>query len=324
MINKDKLKEVLSIQTHSFEQWRMFAYIVRECKAKNYDLFTLDGNIYVTKGNADKYPCIVAHMDSVHKIGEDLYPLEVGDKITGFNRVTMTQTGIGGDDKVGVYIALECLNKFDNVKAVFFRDEEVGCVGSNLAYLDFFGDCTYILQCDRRGRKDFITNASGTELCSKKFKEDILPILSSWGYSFANGMMTDVMTLKDNGLKISCANISCGYYNPHMDNEYIIVNHVEICMALVFDIFTNLTDTYKHTPAPTKISSAHYFSTKYPSKNVVSKYSGWGSRGAWDSYEDFYTPSKKDKKQCADCWIDADNLKEGYCELCYKWHAGIK
>ena len=38
--------------------------------------------------------------------------------------------GVGGDDKVGVWAALECISKFDNIKAAFFiqKNKVVGSV----------------------------------------------------------------------------------------------------------------------------------------------------------------------------------------------------
>lgn len=322
MINKSKLKEILAIQTYSYEQWRMFAYLIRECNRNNYDYFVEDGNIYVCKGNAEKYPCIVAHMDSVHEIGADLHPVEIDGNVTGIDRTTMQQSGIGGDDKVGIYIALECLNYFDNVKAVFFRDEEVGCVGSSLALMDFFNDCNFVLQCDRRGNSDFITNASGTELCSKSFKKAIKPIADQYGYKFGNGMMTDVMTLKQKGLKVSCANISCGYYNPHMDNEYVNINDVENCLNLVFCIFNDLVNEYPHNY--TEVVRMSY-KPLYNSKKFIGSY-GWGG---YDNYN--YTPIYNEQKEketekiktCIDCWQQTETLStEGYCTTCYNWHSG--
>ena len=83
----------------------MFAFIIRKISGMpNVSFFVQDGNIYITKGEAKNYPCVVAHMDTVHKIVEDLYVLQVGHKLTGFNRIKMEQTGIGGDDKVGIFI----------------------------------------------------------------------------------------------------------------------------------------------------------------------------------------------------------------------------
>jgi tripeptide aminopeptidase len=257
-MNKNKLVEILKIQSESYNQFRMFAYIIRELKKLNVYYYTYNGCIYAQKGNADTFPCVVSHMDTVHDIVEDLTPIEINGNITGFNSCTMEQTGIGGDDKVGIFIALECISKFKNIKAVFFRDEEIGCVGSYRPDINFFTDCSFILQCDRRGNSDFITNASGIELSSSKFQNDISPIISKYGYKFNNGAMTDVMALKQCKINISMANISCGYYNPHSPQEYVNIKDVENTLNLVEEIIQNIghikyihehkekTYTYKH------------------------------------------------------------------------------
>jgi len=264
-----KLEQILTIQSESYGQWRMFAYLIRQIKAMDVDFYVHSGNIYITKGVSTVYPCIVAHMDTVHDIVEDLSILRVGDNLTGFNRVTMKQSGIGGDDKVGIYIALECLIKFNNIKVVFFRDEEVGCVGSYKADMPFFDDCSFVLQCDRRGNTDVIHNASGTQLCSKDFKNSIKGIMKRYSYSFNTGMMTDVMALKENGLKVSCINIACGYYNPHMANEYVNIGDVKTCMSFVFDVILAYgKKVFKH------ISTY---------KKYGNYYSGYGS---YDKYDD--------------------------------------
>lgn len=246
-MNTNKLKEILSIQTESYNQFRMFAYIIRELKKLNIEYYTYNGCIYATKGDADIYPCVVSHMDTVHDIVESLIPIEINGNITGFNDITMEQTGIGGDDKVGIFVALECLSKFDNMKAAFFRDEEVGCSGSYDADELFFSDCSFILQCDRRGNADFITNASGIELSSKEFQSDVLPIIKQYGYNFNNGAMTDVMALKEIGIDISMANISCGYYNPHSPQEYVNIKDVNNVLNMVEEIIYTLGDIqYPH------------------------------------------------------------------------------
>ena len=43
--------------------------------------------------------------------------------------------------------------------------------------------------------------------------------------------------LVDNGLGVSVANMSCGYYDPHTDNEYVSVSDVNETLDLVLDIF---------------------------------------------------------------------------------------
>src|SRR6188768_3916802 len=107
-MNQQKLIETLGIQTVSGNDVEMREFLEKELQeiGCEFNYNEEDGNIYVTKGQADHFPCIVAHMDTVHKIVEDLYVLRVGHRLTGFNRVRMEQTGIGGDDKVGIFIAL--------------------------------------------------------------------------------------------------------------------------------------------------------------------------------------------------------------------------
>ena len=228
-------------------------------------------------------------MDTVHDIVEDLTPVEVCGNITGFNAVMMEQTGIGGDDKVGIYIALQCLSSFDNIKVAFFRDEEIGCVGSYDAEMSFFSDCRFVLQCDRRGNDDFIVNASGVDLSSNQFQDDVLPIISNYGYKFAYGMMTDVMALKENGIKCSVANMSCGYYNPHMPNEYVNIDDVENCLDMCKTIIEWCTDTYKHKYKPKKYAPAPY--SKYPTRSV---------KTLWD--DDFQVYTDKSDKKLSDEW----------------------
>ena len=242
-MNIELLKQLLMTQSVTFNQFRMFARIIRELSSMPGLLFkVLNGNIYVTKGQSDGYPAIVAHMDTVHDIVEDLSCLGVGKNITGFNRVTMTQTGIGGDDKVGIFIALECLRAFDHLKVVFFRDEESGCFGSYEADHSFFEDCNFILQPDRNGNSDFVVEIEGISLSSQDFQDAVFPLFTEKGYKFSHGWMTDVMALKEEGVTCSVANISCGYYNPHTAQEYVNLDDVENCLGLIKGIITAYGD----------------------------------------------------------------------------------
>lgn len=297
---KHKLKEVLAIQTSSYNQFRMFAYIIRQLKGMGIAYYVDNGNIYAIKGEAISYPCIVAHMDTVHKVGSDLSVLEFNGNLTGFNRLTMQQSGIGGDDKVGIFIALQCLDFFDNIKAVFFRDEEVGCVGSYEADFDFFNDCDFVLQCDRKGSSDFVTNACGIQLSSKAFQKAIKGIIKSYGYNFTSGLMTDVMALKEGGIKCSMANISCGYYRPHCDDEYVNIWDVNNCLDMVKDIIYSIAGKYY----PCDYVAPTY--TKYDKKDtaIISSWKDYNKAG--DDW--YYTDKKKVKDYCEGCDLMVDDL----------------
>jgi len=277
---KQKLIEVLSIQSYSHEQFRMFRYIIGQVKQMGCSYYVHEGNIYVTKGDADLYPCVASHMDTVHEIVEDLHVLEMNGNLTGFNRHMMEQTGIGGDDKVGIFVALQCLDTFANMKAVFFRDEEVGCMGSYEADVPFFNDCSFVLQCDRRGNTDFVTNASGIPLSGDDFQADVFPIINSYGYKFSSGMMTDVMALKEMGILCAMANISCGYYNPHMAQEFVNIDDVMNVLDMVKDIIMS-------------ISNRQYICKYSKPKQYVSTYGASVKTKSADYYDDYYKSYSK-------------------------------
>lgn len=209
------------------------------------DIFCDNKNMYITKGKSDLYPCVVAHLDQVQKNhSRDFEVIEYNNTLIGFSSANKRQEGLGADDKNGIFVALECLKIFDNIKVAFFHSEEIGCVGSSKAQLSFFDDCRYVLQADRRDDCDLITTAGYTELCSKKFADDILAL--DFGYKETNGMLSDVVELKDNGLKISCINASCGYYHPHTDYEVCDLSALENCLNLFISIIENLTERYEH------------------------------------------------------------------------------
>lgn len=203
------------------------------------------GNMYITKGISDTYPVIVAHLDQVqNNHSRDFQALEAGDIIIGYSSKSRSQQGLGADDKNGIWVGLKCLLKYDCIKLAFFVSEEVGCVGSNSADMDFFKDARFALQCDRKGSQDLITTAGWTELCSRDFVNAMQPEL--FGYKEETGMLTDVLTLKEKGLGVSCVNISCGYYEPHTDCEFTNIPDLRNCLAFVENVIENCIDVYPH------------------------------------------------------------------------------
>ena len=191
------------------------------------------GNLYAVKGRAKTYPCVVAHMDEVHRRTGKGYAAHIVDGrfVIGYDRKRKKTAGIGADDKNGIWICLKCLEDFKIMKCAFFVQEETGCIGSGEADMDFFADCRFVLQCDRKGDSDLVTRISGMDLCSEEFLERVNP--EKYGYRATCGMHTDVYALKRRGLEVSCVNISCGYYKPHTDHEYTVLRDLAKCYRLV-------------------------------------------------------------------------------------------
>ena len=220
------------------------------------------GNLYVTKGKSETYPCIVAHMDQVQeRHSKDFIAYEAEDIIIGFSPKRKEQQGLGADDKVGLWIGLMCLQKFDCLKLAFFVEEEVGCRGSDKADMDFFNDCRFVIEPDRREHEDLITQIGWTSLCSDDFLKDIG--YKKFDYKETNGMMTDIETLKDNGLAISCINLSCGYYKPHTDQEFVYKPAVSNCLDFVEHIIKTCKKVYPHVDDTARYERQNYYGDIY-------------------------------------------------------------
>ena len=217
------------------------------------------GNLYAVKGRAKTYPCVVAHMDEVHRRSGKGYAAHIVDGrfVIGYDRKRKKTAGIGADDKNGIWICLKCLEDFKVMKCAFFVQEENGCIGSREADMAFFSDCRFVLQCDRRGDSDFITRIHGTELCTRDFIG--CAAAPKYGYKPAEGATTDVYILKRRGLPVSCANISCGYYEPHTDREYTILEDLHKCYRFVRHIVIAHKTVSIHSPEAEQYPFSGYY-----------------------------------------------------------------
>lgn len=241
------LKQLFKIYSPSYKEGAMIQFIQGHCQQIPGVDVSVDtiGNIYITKGKAEHYPCIVAHLDQVQKThSNDFVAVETYDLIMGYSPLNKRQEGLGADDKNGIWIALKCLKKYDILKVAFFVGEEVGCVGSSKAWMEFFENTRFVIQPDRRGSNDMVTSIGFTELCSEDFIEST--DYKDYGYDLSDGMFTDVLSLKEQGLPVSCINLSCGYYNPHTDYEIVVKEDLINCLAFVEHIIEKCTQPYPH------------------------------------------------------------------------------
>jgi di/tripeptidase len=191
------------------------------------------GNIIARKGAP--IAGIIAHMDTVHRIhaGQSLVPVNVNGKITGVLYPAMVQSGIGGDDKAGIWVALQSIERCPDVLAVFTVEEETGCVGARSLDLDVFAGLRFLIQFDRRGRNDIAVSYCGSPTVSPAWLDWAVPWLRESGHDTqVPGGMTDVLHLAERGVGCSCINFSAGYYNPHRDDEYICLATLGRCVRL--------------------------------------------------------------------------------------------
>lgn len=243
----ERLMELYNIASPSGREKRMAKYIMAELRDMGVSCRKDKvGNIYAVKGKSKTYPCVVAHIDEVHRNKTGNYGAYVvaDEMVIGYDYKKHRQTGIGADDKNGIWICFRMLEKFKYMKCVFFVGEETGCVGSGSADMDFFADCRFVIQCDRKGNGDMVTQINGTPLCSEEFVEAVQP--ERYGYAESSGLTTDVYMLKTRGLAVSCINLSCGYYNPHTDNEITILPDLMKCCRFVCHIIRTCRQVSVH------------------------------------------------------------------------------
>ena len=200
------------------------------------------GNIFITKGCADSFPCVTAHLDEVHAPTERNIIVD-GDLIYAVDNKG-ERVGIGADDKNGLWIITHLLHTKPVLKAALFVQEErdgemPGCRGSRACSLAFFDNVRYIIAVDRKGNNEVVTIGKGNiRLCDYDFIPNDL--LQKYNYVCVDGGRTDVVALKERGLQIPCCNISCGYYNAHKPEEYSVFTYLENSLAFVSDIIDRM------------------------------------------------------------------------------------
>lgn len=245
------LKQLFSVHSPSGQEMVLKRFIRRYIKQNITGCKVWQdkkGNLYVSKGLADTYPCVAAHLDQVQRIhSQDFRAIETKNGIIfGYSPSNRRFEGLGADDKVGIWIGLKCLKKYESMKLAFFVEEEIGCKGSDEADMAFFENVRFVVQCDRRGNSDLVTSINWSDLCSEEFIKAIEP--EKFGYLPTQGMMTDVEALKTNGLSVSAINMSCGYYDPHTDNEFVVIKDIMKARTFVEHIIETVTEPSYHVP----------------------------------------------------------------------------
>lgn len=272
----EKLKEILSIQSFYGREEKVRQYIVEWASDRGIDYY-IDklGNVYLTKGVSEYYPCMVAHMDTVHKINTE--GIEIVEEtyvktnldfssvcdgkqvlrgyLKGKPQTRKNRTGCGGDDKCGVFLALEVMDKFDIMKCAFFISEEIGCIGSKDADPKFFENVAYAIQHDSPENDTISWYCSGYLLFNEKwakpelvYNEEIVQgfegkigdLLYKHGVRFfARHPFTDVSQLKKN-FDFQCINLPAAYYHYHSVNECVLIEGIETAFNLSVEIIERL------------------------------------------------------------------------------------
>lgn len=180
------------------------------------------GNYYVQIG--DSNTMFTCHLDNkCDDVDEVLHTFKGGIiKSDGF-------TILGADDKSGVSIMINMINKKVDGLYYFFIGEENGRKGSkNLQnYLihnpndKLFLNITKVISFDRMGYDDIVTHQLNKRTCSDIFAKKLSDELNKFDFNYlptSDGSYSDSYSLSD--IYTECTNISVGYFNEHFTNEY--------------------------------------------------------------------------------------------------------
>jgi di/tripeptidase len=285
-MNLDFLKEVLSLPSISGDESMVRDYIIEYAKTNGIEYYTdKKGNLYLTKGMLDStdeyFPCVVSHMDTVHRTHRNLIENKVRLTIKEDNLGVLTahhpetdkQTGIGGDDKCGVYVCLELFKNFDKLKGAFFVEEEIGMLGSKESDDKFFENVGYAIQFDAPSSNWISEVCSGVKLFDEDFKNEIKGVLNESGYNkFSIDPFTDVNQLAKK-YDFNCLNLGCGYYRQHSDSEYVVISEVGDSLKAGVELIN-------------KLGVTKYVHKKTVVKPIVNETQRYGLSSQFDEFDD--------------------------------------
>lgn len=245
-MNTEKLRQVLEIPTQSLIEDAMVEFLSKEANRLGARCYVDKFNNVVLKKGVGMLPCVSAHIDSVQPVSRKFRVVRENDLLLGYDERN-NRVGFGGDDKAGVYICLELLERFDTIAAAFFSAEEIGCRGAFSIHPSLFDDIGYLVEFDCPARGLVSYTSGGTRLFENdgEFIKRALPVLKKWDFTeWQRHPYSDVMAIRRR-FPISCLNLSSGYYNWHAANECVHIPDTSVALAMATSLIATLgTERY--------------------------------------------------------------------------------
>jgi hypothetical protein len=250
------------------------AYMKSYLISHKYEVVDEDGFLYA-KGTVPVL--LVAHMDTVHKAK--------CKTIVNDNGKLSSPQGIGGDDRCGVFIIMNLVKEF-NCSVLLCEDEEKGGIGADKfvnatyqrtddknniikeKYIEHL-DVNYMIEFDRKGSNDAVFYR-----CDNKEFNDFVEDMT--GFKTATGTFSDISTLMP-AAKLAGVNLSCGYYNAHQTNEYVVYDEMMDTIEAVKPLIKEKCDKpFEFVPRKyTPIANYSYYSYRSTQPNYT-------PRNYWD------------------------------------------
>ena len=233
------MKTLSLSEYNTFEQITMLSQhklkqVISKYLRKNYNKIIETKEFIIAEG--DIPIALVAHLDTVFpEPPEEVY----------FDRqknVILSPTGLGADDRAGVYAILRIIREGLRPHVIFTTDEEVGGIGATaVAKLKMpFNELKYIIELDRRGSNDCVFYN-----CSN---EDFTKYIESFGFEWNFGSYSDIYEICPSW-EVAGVNLSIGYRDEHSESEVLFVGQmlstIEKVKNMLCDVH-NIKEPFKY------------------------------------------------------------------------------
>lgn len=206
---------------------------------------------------------LCAHMDTVFpKPPTDIYYDK--DK-----NVIWSPTGLGADDRAGVFSILKIIRSGLRPSILFLADEEIGAIGASALIKDFskpVSELKYLIELDRRGEVDCVFYE-----CDNM---DFIDYVETFGFLMNFGSFSDISEICPTW-GIAGVNLSVGYEGEHSISEILRVGPMLNTIQKVQKMLTEENiPSFKYIPSKYYGYGGHYFFPYYD--------------GYFDNEEDLY------------------------------------
>ena len=244
------LRKIYITHSPTGEEQEMHTLILEHCDKIGANLSVdVVGNLYVTKGTSNTYPCVVAHLDHVQRRDgrftmrkSESSEFVYGGYVATSNPNYFERSNLGSDSKNGIWCALKLLESEEVLKCVFFVQSRIGFVGAHHCDMRFFDDVRFVLQADNSGGSSVAIRMKYCDLTSEQFLYDADP--EEFDYNVRVGLVSDIHELYLRGLSVASCNISNGSHHPESVMEYCNLVELRKCLRFMEHIVRDCTRVY--------------------------------------------------------------------------------
>jgi hypothetical protein len=244
----DFAKEIMSVPACSRHEDFLVECIEKWCGQNGVKTEVKQGNLYLTKGHTEWFPCLAAHLDTVQdKQAEYADKKKLLDVKVDGDKLYVDGMGIGADCRAGIAICLDAMTKIPACKCVFFSNEELGCQGAQKLDKGFFDDVSYCIEWDSPTWNRAAKSSMGADLFTQEFFDKyIKDVAKKYGVTdFRDEPGTDVhFIVKYTGT--TCMNFSNGGYKPHSPDEYCLFSEMDKGSKFCVDLVKTIPNDKKY------------------------------------------------------------------------------